>query len=441
MPVKVSRYRFTEICHRNQFIERCNEMTSKSTPVLEAALNFNARGWTVVPVCPSLKGCGGPHCDDKLRGKHPLINNFTRLTHISPVTLGKWFADRPDAGVGIVTGKHSGLVTVDIDGADGEESLKKLEQQYGPLPDTLTVTTGRDGGGRHLYFRHPGGKVASPRGIVPGIDIRADGSFVVAPPSIHRSGAQYHWVDDKAELADAPLWLIQLANGSKTKQTSAKQVPAAPSAQSAPADGLRICKGQRNDWLFKRGCSLRGQGQQHSEIETALVELNEQYCDPPLPETKVQLIAASVCLQYQPGNAKPRSHAQRREENPLWYWMLDTGKYRAETHAMNDQQLGWHISLSVEAWDCQGVIDGNPDKLWRTARASSKEVFEQNCADVLEMFDAANDTDGRPILIHRRINKQWAEKNQIHEQRELASAKGVLARKLKAEAEALEVLS
>lgn len=412
---------------------------SKSTPVLDAAHNYTAREWTVVPVCPSLNGCGSPHCDDKLRGKHPLINNFTRLTRISPATIDKWFT-RPDVGVGIVTSRWTGLMVVDLDGKDGEDSLKKLEQQHGPLPDTLTATTGREGGGRHIYFKRPDVKVASPRGIVPGIDIRADGSFVVAPPSIHRSGAQYRWVDDSVDVADAPLWLIQLANGSKTKQTSAK-LPAVAPAQNAPADGLMLCKGQRNDWLFKRGCSLRGQGHQHPEIETALVDLNVRYCDPPLPATKVQQIAESVCQQYPPGNAKPRSHARRREENPLWYWMLETGKYRAETHAMTDQQLGWHISLCVEAWDCQGVIDGNPDKLWRIARAASKESFEQNCADVLEMFDAATDTDGRPILIHRKISKQWAEKNEIHEKQELASQEGVKARKLKAQSEALEVLS
>lgn len=406
-------------------------MNSSSSSVLEAALKYTARGWTVVPVCPK-NGCS-PKCSENLHGKHPLINGFTKLTRIKPDTIKKWFTDRPDSGVGIVTGKYSGLVVVDIDGADGEESLRKLIEQYGPLPLTLVATTGREGGGRHIYFRHPGENVASTRGIAPGIDIRADGSFVVAPPSMHRSGAQYRWVDETVKLAAAPQWIIQLANAPKAKTAAKTKLPA---AKTASTDDLILHKGQRNDWLFKRGCSLRGQGQQQPEIEDALIELNGRYCDPPLPAEKVHVLAESICHQYKAGTAKPRSHAQRKEENPLWYWMLNTSKYRAETFALSDRDLGWHISLCVEAWDCQGVIDGNPDKLWRIAHADSKEVFEQNSGDVLGMFDAATDADGRPILIHRAIQKQWAEKNALHEQQEAASKLGVEARRRKAEATA-----
>ena len=334
-------------------------MTSKKTSVLEAALRYNSRGWTVVPVCPA-KGCASPNCSEGLRGKHPLINGYTKLTRIATKTIEKWFANRPDAGVGIVCGEYSGLVVVDLDGAAGEESLKKLERQHGPLPDTLTAISGRVGGGRHIYFRHPGGKVANTVAIAPGIDVRADGSFVVAPPSVHRSGNAYKWVDETAKIADCPDWLIQLANAKKAK------LPVEPAVQPVPStDGLILRKGNRTNWLFKRGCSLRGQGQQEPEIESALIELNGRYCQPPLPENKVQAIAMSVCSQYPAGDAKPRSHAQRKEENPLWYWMLNTAKYRAETYALDSEQRGWHISLSIEAWDCQGVIDGNPDKVWK----------------------------------------------------------------------------
>jgi hypothetical protein len=60
----------------------------------------------------------------------------------------------PDASIGLATGQSSGVVVLDIDGAEGEATLKALEEQYGPLPETLSVTTGR---GRHLYFEVPRG--------------------------------------------------------------------------------------------------------------------------------------------------------------------------------------------------------------------------------------------------------------------------------------------
>jgi hypothetical protein len=102
------------------------------------------------------------------------------------------FANGVLHNIGIVTGAASGIVVIDVD-AGGEETLARLEREHGPLPPTVMARTG--GGGRHIYFRHPGVPVKNDvkKRLAPGVDIRGDDGFVVAPPSLHKSGNLYEW--------------------------------------------------------------------------------------------------------------------------------------------------------------------------------------------------------------------------------------------------------
>jgi hypothetical protein len=111
---------------------------------------------------------------------------------------------------------------VDVDGDDGETSLRKLEAEHGPLPPTIEVITGK---GRHLYFRIGEHSVKNSVGqVAPGIDVRGDGGYVLGPPSIHPSGRAYAWsVDSASEFADAPDWLCTLlANSSSNNGAKGK---------------------------------------------------------------------------------------------------------------------------------------------------------------------------------------------------------------------------
>jgi len=97
---------------------------------------------------------------------------------------------------------------VDVDPPHGgDDSLRALLSGHGPLPDTAVVRTGS--GGRHLYFAHPGRAVRNSAGtrLGPGLDVRADGGYVIAPPSRHASGAAYSWGPAR-QLAPLPGWLI-----------------------------------------------------------------------------------------------------------------------------------------------------------------------------------------------------------------------------------------
>jgi hypothetical protein len=112
--------------------------------------------------------------------------------------------------VSIVTGALSGLVVLDVDPRHGgKESLAKLERTHGELPKTMESITG--GGGRHLYFTHPGGAVPNRTNIEPGIDLRGDGGCIVAPPSVHPSAKRYRWKKghgpSEVSPAKLPDWL------------------------------------------------------------------------------------------------------------------------------------------------------------------------------------------------------------------------------------------
>lgn len=122
-----------------------------------------------------------------------------------------WWKRWPHANVAIRTGVEGGLVVVDVDPPRGLESLAELERTHEPFDRSTVVQTGR--GGVHFYLGHPGAgvRLANRASSVlgPGIDIRGDGGYVIAPPSRHASGRSYLWRTD-GDPALAPAWLVDL---------------------------------------------------------------------------------------------------------------------------------------------------------------------------------------------------------------------------------------
>jgi hypothetical protein len=108
--------------------------------------------------------------------------------------------------VAVVCGSISGIIVLDVD--DPAVFDTWLAGQKHPMPPSPTVKTGK---GRHIYFKHPGGRVKNSTRQIPGADIKADGGYVVAPPSIHPDGPAYEWFDflslDDCEFAEPPAWL------------------------------------------------------------------------------------------------------------------------------------------------------------------------------------------------------------------------------------------
>ncbi len=158
---------------------------SLSAPAKEWALYYLRRGWSVVPVRRGEKIPAIPW--------HQFQNRRATEAEIQD-----WFAD-PTMGVGIVTGAISNLTVADFDGDIGAATEQDILPRLGAGPVALT-----GGGGCHRFFSHPGKKVPTRKGILPGMDIRGDGGFIVAPPSVHASGRQYSW-DVDAHVDDLGL--------------------------------------------------------------------------------------------------------------------------------------------------------------------------------------------------------------------------------------------
>lgn len=119
------------------------------------------------------------------RGKEPAIANNLKRATTDPNIIAGWWRSR-DFNIGLATGEGSGVWVLDIDGEEGETTLKRLESEHGGLPPTVEAITGK---GRHIYFRWPQGleiRNFQHRDDVPGIDVRGNGGYVLAPPTSKR---------------------------------------------------------------------------------------------------------------------------------------------------------------------------------------------------------------------------------------------------------------
>ena len=172
--------------------------------MLNWANSYTKRGWSVFPIAE--------------RSKLPACEHGFKDASTDPDKVARLWAGREGLNVGIATGAVSGFFVLDVDGPTGEQSLKELCAKHGPLPTTLCSITGK---GRHYLFNHIPGLRSSASKIGPSIDIRADGGYIVAPPSIHPSGSAYAWDNPMLEPADAPQWLIDALNAATPARTPA----------------------------------------------------------------------------------------------------------------------------------------------------------------------------------------------------------------------------
>lgn len=193
-------------------------MTSSRT-VLDEAHYYAARAWRVVPILPGQK--------------RPALDAWVERATVDHELIDDWWRKNPTHGVGIVTGELSGLFVLDIDPEHGgDDTLADLEHTHGALPDTIETITGS--GGRHILFAWPGWNPGTNAGqLGPGLDLRAEGGQIVAPPTIHPNGLAYQWEvehdpHDGLVVAPAPDWLLDLLRA---------PAPAEPRREVAPYSG------------------------------------------------------------------------------------------------------------------------------------------------------------------------------------------------------------
>ena len=220
-----------------------------------AADDYGQRGWRVIPIAP--KGAV-----PKASGKFPAgFGAWQNKATTDPETIRRWWCEEYTGyGIGIATGSESGVFVVDVDvsnGKAGDDTLDALESEHGTLPLTYEVVTGS--GGTHRYFRYPDGVAIrndAGKRLGPGIDIRGEGGFVVAPPTIHPEAGERYEVEvlSADEPAEAPSWLIDLVRFEE---------PTTPAPSPATTSGDTVVDrwSARTDWsdlLEPRGWTLAG---------------------------------------------------------------------------------------------------------------------------------------------------------------------------------------
>jgi hypothetical protein len=312
----------------------------KQSGLLQAALGYAAKGLRVFPV-HGINDQGGCTCGKdgcETPGKHPRTQHGFLDATTDQEQIKIWWDQWPGANIGIRTGAITGFFVLDIDGDQGEESLDDLEAQYGKLPDSWQVLTGR---GRHIYFRFPDGvSVPSRIGrIGKNLDIRSGGAYAIVPPSRHLSGKPYEWElsshPDDVPLAAAPEWLIELAN--RPKGSTGDKVQRSRSSCKAV-----IHRGTRNDTLFNEATHMRDCAVSRSIVERHILLRGAHDCVPPLSEREIARIVSSV-YSYTPRPSTKRSLSESSLKIHAWLTERSLGKGFCDA-ALND--IAWVAGIT-----------------------------------------------------------------------------------------------
>ncbi|MBV9324704.1 MAG: bifunctional DNA primase/polymerase [Chloroflexi bacterium] len=183
--------------------------------LLQAALAHARHGRAVLPVYWSRDrrcGCGRTECASP--GKHPvpaLAPRGVKNATTSEVVIRAWWAYAPLANPAIATGEASGVTVLDVDGdRGGFDALDELEHEFGALPSTPRVVTGR---GEHVYFQFTSVHVKNTAGkLATGLDVRCCGGYVLGAGAVHPTGRIYAWKHglgtEPIAFAPPPAWLI-----------------------------------------------------------------------------------------------------------------------------------------------------------------------------------------------------------------------------------------
>jgi hypothetical protein len=245
----------------------------RSRDIKTAALAYARAGLPVLGLYGISDGrcdCGDEKCSSA--GKHPIGALFPRGFKDATTDVNKierLFKNHHNANIGLVP--TDDLLIIDVDGSEGEASIKKLS-----LPDTAAVITGR---GRHLYFACEGLDDWKPPRLK-GIDFRlSDNGYVVTPPSRHIAGKRYRWRAVEEVAATVTLATFKARGVIPVDFSGVKE---------------RIKEGGRNSELTRIAGMLRAAGAPKKVMLDSLMSANREMCEPPLSRKEVEAIARSI---------------------------------------------------------------------------------------------------------------------------------------------------
>lgn len=243
-----------------------------TTSSADLAREYVDSGWSVLPVKPD--------------EKRPYMSNWLQYERqrAPREQVDSWFASLAGAGVGVVTGKISGMVVLDVE-SDCPTPIGDLLRRW---PTQMVSRTGS--GGYHLFYQYPQGvgRISNRVRIFEGMDLRADGGFIVLPPTLHASGGRYEWVR-RGPMGAFPRELLDMQSRPRSQE-----------GDGWITEALRgVAEGGRNDMCARLAGYFYKKGLAGDVVEELLLDWNERN-DPPMPAREVRQTVASI----------ERSHAQ-----------------------------------------------------------------------------------------------------------------------------------
>jgi hypothetical protein len=283
------------------------------TSLHEAALAYAADGWPIFPVQEG--------------DKKPLIAEWQNKATTNPAQIDQWWTEHPDANIGFVPGLV-GMMVLDLDPG---HSMKELEKNVGPVPQTdLRSETPR--GGEHLFFELAQNEVVAPSAskLAPHVDVRSHNSYVLLAPSVTSSGS-YRWTG--GNLADGkPAYrtdeLVRFSNTAKDKHESRHTwiiEPNLPENVETAKHWLRhvakpAIEGQGGDaTAYATASMMVSYGISQDLALELMVEHWNQRCIPPWNDGELDYLETKVENAYgyhenPPGNVTPAyKEAQARQ--------------------------------------------------------------------------------------------------------------------------------
>lgn len=243
--------------------------------VSELAAEYVDSGWSVLPVRPE--------------EKRPYMTNWLQYTktRAPKAMVESWFVNLTGAGVGVVTGRISNMVVLDVE-HDCPYPIEDLLRKY---PTQMVAKSG--GGGYHLFYQYPVNqtRVSNRVRLFEGADLRADGGFIVLPPTMHPSGNRYEWVK-RGPLGAFPVALLELQ--------------AQPRVQGDGwiTEALRgVSEGGRNDACARLAGYFFKKGMNADIVEALLLDWNERN-EPPLPVHEVRTTIKSIERSHATGDSQ-----------------------------------------------------------------------------------------------------------------------------------------
>lgn len=302
----------------------------------QAALDYAADGWAVLPIVPG--------------DKKPACVNGLKDATTDPDEIHQAWGAEPDMGIGIACGAAShGLCIIDFDvheekGIDGLDSLREWEKEHGDLPETVTAISGS--GGYHMYYRVSDTVKPSVNGEI-GVDIRADGSYIIAPPTLHPSGGRYEWENppDEYPVAWADDNVLGFIESIRPKNFGGSEWHRFEMPE-------KVSEGGRNNTLAKLACSYQAKSLDDSAIYDLVRGANLR-CEPPLPPDEVDEIVANILRQYPKGHSK-----EYEEKKPAITYELD---YDTARNIKRHLMAGENGCTVVNTYNAVEVLNRDPN--------------------------------------------------------------------------------